>query len=103
MTSPCTCKETSHKALYDFIGGAEPERRFEPSARARRSKPIPAFEPDGEVMAVVTPDHAAVRIEQRTARISPIRRRIGLDRIGYLATRARWQTATERVDHACRE
>jgi hypothetical protein len=30
-----TCKETSHKALYDFIDGAEPERHAETSRKGK--------------------------------------------------------------------
>ena len=30
-----TCKETSHKALYDFIDGAEPERRVETTRKGK--------------------------------------------------------------------
>jgi hypothetical protein len=35
-----TCKEGSHKALYDFIGGAEPER-FAPHSPKRPGPPVP--------------------------------------------------------------
>ena len=33
-----TCKPASHKALYDFIGGAEPERREEKVRKGRTSE-----------------------------------------------------------------
>ena len=63
------------------------------------AKPMPAFDPDGEMMAVLTPDHPPARIEQRAAGIARIDRRIGLDDVRHLVAGTRRQAPAQRADH----
>ena len=64
------------------------------------AKPMPALEPEGEMIAVLTPISRPGRIQQRPARIAGIDRGIGLDHVGDLAAAAGRQPALERADDA---
>ena len=63
------------------------------------AKPMPALEPEGEMMAVLTPINRPP-IQQRPARIAGIDRGVGLDHVRDLPAAAGRQPALERADDA---